>query len=492
MKKRPPNIFVFMSDQEQAQVVKKGHPCITPYAEKLAEEGVLFNRCYTPAAHSCPARACYFTGLYPSHHGIYNNILTHTSIAGGINPGCRMFSENLREMGWNLGLTGKWHCSRTENPEDRGWDEVLPTATARDLVTRESFWNDAMKAAMKAVPDNSPRRRGEIVMPSYGRRNFYGTSDKKFEEFHDYQVVTKAIEAMEKYAREDKPFFIHCGPVSPHDTYVIPERYAKLYDPKTVPLPPNYHDTLEDKPRLYQRQRMQAWCQLSDDEVRESIAHYWGFCTMVDDFRKMIYDAVDSLGIRDNTILIFTSDHGDYLGAHGLYTKGMPSFDEAYRVPLIVRWPEGIENPGREVDEFVTLCDFAPTFLEVAGSEQNPTSGASFAPFFKSNTVENWTQEFHTQMNGVELYYTQRFVQTKEWKYVFNGFDFDELYDLRNDPYEMKNLAMDPAYDEIKHDLVKRMWKFQCREKDITGNKYFPVALMPWGPQEALQELLTD
>jgi len=178
------------------------------------------------------------------------------------------------------------------------------------------------------------------------------------------------------------------------------------------------------------------------------------------------------------------------MAAHGLYCKGIPSFDEAMRVPMIVRWPEGIDNPGRTVDEFITLADFAPTFLDVAGLPQNQTSGASFAPFFKSNHVENWTQEYHNQMNGVEYYYTQRFVQTKDFKYVFNGFDFDELYDLKNDPHEMKNLAEDSRYDDVKLDMVKRMWRFAFKEKDILAVKYWTCALVPWGPHVALSEMV--
>ena len=488
MANRPPNVIVFMSDQERADVVKKGHPCITPTAEKLAEEGLLFDRCYTPTAHSCPARGCYFTGLYPSHHGIYNNILTHTAIAGAINPGCRMFSENMREAGWNLGITGKWHCSRTENPEDRGWEEVLPTATARNALTPEAFWEGQVKAA-QTPEDNSPRRRGEILTPGYRRRFLYGTTEKTMDQHPGHRIVSKTIEAMERYAKEDQPFFIHCGPGEPHDPYIVPPNYLAMYDGVEAPLPPSYHDDLQDKPRIYQRHRKQLWSQLSDEEVKESIVHYWAYCTMLDDYRKMLYDAVDDLGLRDNTILIFMSDHGDYLGDHGLYCKGVPSFDSAIRVPFIVRWPEGIESPGRVIDEFVTLCDFAPTFLEVAGLDQNPTSGASLAPFFSSSEVDGWTQELHTQFNGVELYYTQRSVMTKEHKYVFNGFDFDELYDLTKDPETMTNLVDDPAYTDVLHDMVKRMWRFSHREKDITGNAYFTVALAPFGPQAALSEM---
>ena len=488
MADRPPNIVVFMSDQERADVVKKGHPCISPAAERLAEEGLLFDRCYTPTAHSCPARGCYFTGLYPSHHGIWNNILTHTTIDGRISPGCRMFSENMRDAGWNLGITGKWHCSRTENPEDRGWEEVRPTATARNKTTRDDFWQKQMQLAHKPEPEG-PRQRGEILMPGYGRKLLYGTTDRAMEDNHDYKVVTAAIEAMERYAKEDKPFFVHVGPVTPHDPYIVPQKYLDMYDGVQVELPASFHDDLQDKPRIYQRHRKQLWSQLSEEEVKESIVHYWAYCTMLDDYRQMVYDAVDDLGLRDNTILIFMSDHGDYLGDHGLYCKGVPAFDSAVRVPFIVRWPEGIEDPGRVIDEFVTLCDFAPTFLDVAGLGQNPTSGASVAPFFNSGEVEGWREEVHFQFSGVELYYTQRTVMTREYKYVFNGFDFDELYDLSKDPETMTNLIDDPGYQDVLHDMVKRMWRFSYEQRDITGNAYFTVALAPLGPHAALREM---
>ena len=485
MAKRPPNIFIFMSDQEQAQVVKKGHPCITPVAEQLAEEGVLFERCYTPAAHSCPARASFWTGLYPSHHGVFNNVCNPPKIHGTFDPSCKTFGENLRAAGWNLGHTGKWHISDTENPSDRGWEEVESTATkdARMGLT----WEEWCEQSKKGMSDG-PRERGEIVMPGWGRRPMYGSHDRPMESGGDYKVVSRAIEAMERYVKEDKPFCIYCGPTGPHDPYIIPGKYAEMYDATKVELPASFQDDLSDKPRVYQRHRRDIWSQLTDDEVKESIAHYWGYCTLVDDYRKMVVEAIDALGIRDNTVLMGTSDHGDYGAAHGLYCKGVPSFDEAYRVPLIVRWPEGIEDPGRVVDEFVTLCDFAPTVQDLAGVDLDPTSGASFVPFFEKSEVDGWTQEFHTQFNGVELYYSQRICQTKEHKYVFNGFDFDELYDLTTDPHEMKNLADDPNYEDVKLDLVKRMWRFAHRERDIISNKYWTVALVPWGPMVALGE----
>jgi arylsulfatase A-like enzyme len=311
---------------------------------------------------------------------------------------------------------------------------------------------------------------------------------KGYEEHRDYRVVQAALEALSRLARRDAPWCLYIGPSGPHDPFVVPERFVAQCDPTHIPLPPNFHDTLEDKPRVYQRMRRQYWGQLSEDEVRESIAHYWAYCTMEDALFGEVLEALDATGQAGTTLVLRLSDHGDYCGAHGLYLKGVPAFREAYQIPCIARWPEGIARPGREVDEFVTLADFAPTFLELAGVPvPADLTGRSLAPFLRGEPVEGWPDAFYTQFNGVELYYSQRVVQTRQYKYVYNGFDFDELYDLRRDPHELVNLAERPDYQDIKHALVRMMWRFAGRENDIIFNPYATVALAPWGPADALR-----
>jgi arylsulfatase A-like enzyme len=201
-----------------------------------------------------------------------------------------------------------------------------------------------------------------------------------------------------------------------------------------------------------------------------------------------VLDALHATGQADDTLVLFLSDHGDYCGAHGLYLKGVPAFREAYHVPCIARWPAGIAAPNRTVDATVTLADFAPTFMELAGIAPPPDlSGRSLVPFLRGTaTPADWPDAFYSQMNGVELYYSQRIVATAEYKYVYNGFDFDELYDLRRDPHELENLADQQEYQEIKHELVRKMWRFAAREDDIIFNPYGTVALAPWGPADAL------
>ena len=136
------------------------------------------------------------------------------------------------------------------------------------------------------------------------------------------------------------------------------------------------------------------------------------------------------------------------------------------------------------------MAHFAPTFIELAGLEQpqRHMAGASLAPFLRDEQPSEWRDAIHTQCNGVELYYTQRSAMTRDWKYVFNGFDRDELYDLRSDPDEMRNLAADPAYESVLRDMNRRMWRFAYHEDDSAINPYITVGLAPFGPAEAFRE----
>jgi choline-sulfatase len=140
------------------------------------------------------------------------------------------------------------------------------------------------------------------------------------------------------------------------------------------------------------------------------------------------------------------------------------------------------------VDEFVSLADFAPTFIDVAGgSLDRHFAGASLLPFLRDETPASWREAIHTQCNGVELYYTQRSVMTKEFKYVFNGFDQDELYDLRHDPHGLRNVADDPHYLDVKREMCGRLWRFAYEEDDTAINPYITVGLAPFGPAEAFR-----
>ena len=218
----------------------------------------------------------------------------------------------------------------------------------------------------------TPRRRGELRRPGWGPRLLYGSAEHGYTEDGDHAVVRKAVDQLARLKGGGRqPWCLYVGVKGPHDPFMIPERYARLYDPGDIPLPPNYHDDLLDKPAVYRRMR-KVFSQLTEDEVKESIAHYWGYCTMMDDLFGEVMTALEHSGQKDDTLVIFLSDHGEHCGAHGLYAKGISTFDEGYRVPCVMRWPAFIKNPGRSVDAFVSLVDVAPTLVDIAGAEKAP------------------------------------------------------------------------------------------------------------------------
>jgi arylsulfatase A-like enzyme len=207
---------------------------------------------------------------------------------------------------------------------------------------------------------------------------------------------------------------------------------------------------------------------------------------MVDFLVGMLLDKLDETGQTDHTLVVFLSDHGELSGAHGMFTMGVVPFDETYRIPITVRWPGKIKNPGTRCDRFVRITDLAPTLLEAAGAKPlDALGGRSLVPLLEGRTPEDWPDEVFCMFNGTEFLYTQRMIFDRKFKYVFNAFDFDELYDLEADPGETVNLSEQGEYEPVKKEMSKRMWKSMKKEKDIFNNLNYPfLDLMPVGPNE--------
>lgn len=496
-----PNILIFMPDQMIADVMRQNHPCITPNMDAFAQKGVRFQQTFCTAPHCCPSRASFFTGEYPSKHGVWNNVSNRCAISRDLNDSVKTLGEILKKAGYNLGFSGKWHVSDFRNPEDFGWEEFLVTAGKGNWQKSRIQLYDNMYR--KKTPE--PTGPGVLHRPGWGNRQMYKTIPSISEDtLGDYRSIQHGIRAIESLSQRDAPWCIFVSCNAPHDTYDVPRKYVEMYDGMDIPLPESFADSLDDKPRIYQRMRRQYWNQMSEDETKECIKHYWALCTMVDDWFGQLLNALERTGQAENTLALFTSDHGDYAGAHGLWCKGVPAFREAYVIPAIMRWPSGIVNPGRSVEELISIADFMPTFVELATGEASDVYGDSLLPFLQDQTPENWRNAIYTQMNGVELFYTQRIVQTKRWKYVYNGFDFDELYDLENDPHEMVNLANPELYDQsikerdgkyvpwprltpelesVREELYALMWKFARQQNDhFLYTPYLTTAQASYGP----------
>jgi arylsulfatase A-like enzyme len=479
-----PNILIVMTDHQRADTILPEHLARTPNLDRFTGEGITFTRAYCPSPHCCPSRATFFTGLYPTRHGVWNNVLNESALTLGLKPGVRCWSEDLAAAGYDMHFVGKWHISAHEMPRDRAWTEHFVSAArgARHGLRWAEFRERANQ------PGPAQRGEGQILRPGYGDYTLYRTLPAADPSSHDEVAVRHAEEVLPVLGAGGQPWCLYVGLIGPHDPYNVPQQYLDLYNLDDAPLPANYADMMYDKPRLYQRMRNQIFGQLSEREAREGIRHFWAYCSYLDALFGRILRSLEATGQADNTLVLYCSDHGDYCGEHGLFAKGIPCFQGAYHVPCAVRWPKGAVGAGRRVDRFVSLADVAPTVLDVAGiAADRRFTGASLLPFLKGESPAAWRDAIFTQCNGVELYATQRSVMTIDYKYVFNGFDLDELYDLRYDAGEMHNLAADPAYAAIKRDLCRRLWQFAYQEEDTATSTYITVGLAPYGPASAFE-----
>ncbi len=477
-----PNILIVMTDHQRHDTVLPEHPCHTPNLVEFGREGVTFTDVYCPMAHCCPARATFFSGLYPSRHGVWNNVNNDYAINRGPHRHIRLFSQDLREAGYDLAYSGKWHVSACgdQTPAAYGWRELQGYGEAIQDSGRK--WEHIRQTADQP-DDPTPQIRMPGYIPSllYGEREDGGAADRG--------TTARVLEELPELAGGDKPWALFVGWNGPHAPYTVPKRYLDLYDPDSIPLPASFADDMADKPDYYGKLRRMVFDQLGESGAREAIRHFWAMCTQLDEMFGEILAGLERTGQARNTVVVYCSDHGDYAGDHGLFHKQVPSFLGAYRVPTVVRWPAGLSRPGRRVDALVGLADFAPTFLELAGIDAGRYfTGRSLVPFLEDRTPTDWRQEICTQCEGTENLFTQRQVITKEAKFVYNGFGKDELYDLRTDPDEMVNRIDDPACTEMKRDLVGRMWRFAYLEQDRLGaTQYLMVNTAPWGPKEGLR-----
>ena len=403
-----PNILIFMTDHQRADTILAGSRCHTPNIDRFRRQAVNFRSAYCPAPHCCPSRATFFTGLYPSQHGVWNNVNVSNTLSRGLFEGVRTFSEDLAESGYQLYFSGKWHVSAEQSPAQRGFSLLHHPMAYRRYAHQPdvSEWEAYRRGPIDTGEE--PRGEGRILRPGYPPYVQYGIDESPY---GDAQVAEAAAGQLRRMD-PGRPFCLFVGPLGPHDPYFVPQRFLDLYEPGSLPLPDSFDDPMEDKPALYRRTRSR-YSQLTREEHQESIRRFYAFCSYEDYLFGKVYDALEASGQAENTLILYCSDHGDYMGAHGLWAKGLPCFREAYNV-CCMAGGAGIKNPGRESDALVSLADWAPTFLELAGIQTDrPFAGRSLLPLLQGSEPENWRDACFTQTNGNEIYGIQRAVWTK-------------------------------------------------------------------------------
>jgi arylsulfatase A-like enzyme len=234
------------------------------------------------------------------------------------------------------------------------------------------------------------------------------------------------------------------------------------------------------------RREAETWGAFTEDDVRQGTAHYFAYCDQVDEQIGRILDALHAAGQAGNTLVAFTSDHGDMLGAHRMWIKSWMPYEEIYRMPLVIRMPGA--KPAVS-DRLVQTHDIPHTFLDLLGLPPLPyPDGRSLRPLLDKPGRTDWDDRILCAGYGCEFFVTQRILITRRHKYVFNGFDYDELYDLRADPGETRNLARDPAMRETIRGFMRRIWRFAHENGDTCINPYIMVRFAQYGPAEAFRE----
>jgi arylsulfatase A-like enzyme len=209
---------------------------------------------------------------------------------------------------------------------------------------------------------------------------------------------------------------------------------------------------------------------VTEDDARQSRAHYYAYTEQLDAQIGRVLNALDDTGQAERTLVAFTTDHGDMVGAHRMWIKGWLPYEECYRVPLVIRWP-GHVTAGSHSERLVQTHDLAHTYVAAAGARAMPfADGAALQPLFADPARADWRDDILCAYYGGEYLYTQRIGITSRFKYVFNGFDFDELYDLERDPDEMHNAVNDASYARWADDMRARMYEMMARYHDPYGD----------------------
>lgn len=501
-----PNVLLLITDSQQAATVAPESHCQMPNVARLGEDGTRFTRCYTASPICSPSRATLMTGVLPHTHGMVRNSHVVEPFRAQFRDDVETWSERLDAEGYRLGYVGKWHVERSNDLGKFGFDEYEVTGTE---AYYRNFAEHREAHGLSPRQDRSPEalvRSRTVTQPGYDDKLLYGTHTEP-QGTGAYYRYSRGIEFIRDQSDADEPWCLTISTDAPHDPFLAPEECYDRYDPADVPKPANFHDPMEDKPELYRRVPA-VWDDLSWEEFAEAIAHYYAYCTHVDDQVGRALDALADTDQLEDTVVIFTSDHGDMMGGHRMFTHGFTAFEEIYHSPLVVHHP-GVDG-GEDCDRPVQVHDIGPTVVDLTGGGEfpertdipplNPSSIArddagdgdssyeaqSLVPFLRGEEPDGHRPEAYAEFDGDSFAITQRIYWRDDLKYVCNMFADDELYDLAMDPAETMNLVDDPHYQSVKRDLAGRMWEIARDTGDYTlaENHYWMNRIGTVGPYE--------
>ncbi len=508
-----PNFLLIMTDQQNVNHLGAyGNRVLsTPNIDALAANGLTLDRFYVNSPVCMPNRAALATGRMPSVAGVRMNgvpLPLHV----------KTYADFLREAGYRTALIGKAHFqTMTENEPapmpgqgERPWQRqaTLDTRTGADYeqespiswrdpafeVRTPYYGFDTVRLCLEHAdevggdfarwllrvhgigPDS--RRKRQTQSPAGAAPQSWAT-DLEETQYPTHYIAEESIAWIDRHVQTHpagQPFFLKCSFPDPHHPFCPPGRYWHAYQPADVDLPESFHLSLDAAPphkKAVHAEHAQGLRQtrgsrviaVTEDEARHAIALNYGALQMIDDQVGRLLAHLQKKNLLDNTVVIFMSDHGDFMGDHGLLFKGPLHYDSLIRSPLIWNDPQA-RGAGLRSQALISAIDLAPTLLERAGIAvpHNPVphglQGRSFLPAVQGRAYEGAAsvlveEEGHRQVPGLPLPPKVRTLVTQRYRLsVYPGATWGELYDQTNDPMEARNLFHEPAWDSVKSELL--------------------------------------
>ncbi len=429
-----PNILILMSDQHHPHIMGcEGDPVVrTPNLDRLAMSGTLFENCYCPAPLCVPSRMSFMTSKLPSD----NEVWTNSCMLSSDIP---TFAHSLGAAGYETVLSGRMHFI---GPDQRhGFEKHLLGTMGCGYIGGR---NRSMPPELLSATGQN-RRAVEVAGP--GRTGY---------QFFDEKVAEACVDFLEAYAkRQERPFCLVAGFVLPHCPFVCPRDDFYYYrDRVTLPeVPEGYFEALHPAVKLWRKNR--GIEDLTEDDILRARAGYYGLVTHFDRQVGRVLDALQQSGLAEDTLVIYTSDHGEMAGEHGMWWKSN-FYEGSASVPLVISWP-GRFASGEKLGQIVNLVDIGPTMIDLAGAGPLPeVAGRSLAPLLWGEEIE-WENETFSEHCSSWGPLPARMIRRGDWKLVhYEGYR-PQLFDLREDPDELHDLGDDPLYDDIRRDLARRV-----------------------------------
>jgi arylsulfatase A-like enzyme len=481
--RRPPNLLVIMPDQLRATALGLyGNQLVrTPHLEALAGSGALFRHAFTPYPVCVPARVAFWTGRWPHLTGSRSNSVY-------LQPGEVHLLQLLRDAGYRTGLIGKNHCF-TEPDVARYFDTYYAVGHGGPA---DDGGDPEVAAAKQWVRRLEADAGGQVRRMGGGNGAAYAAGISPFPvEKHGTWLIGEQAEAFLRASR-DRPFCAWVSIPDPHTPYQVSEPYASRYPPGAIELPPHEPPGYAGKPdRVRLFAELLGAPEVTDDHLRFVLSIYYGMIAVIDEVVGRLMATLDRLGLREDTIVVFTSDHGDYMTEHRLVRKGASLYDSLVRVPLIISYPRSVAA-GTVVDDLVSVLDVFPTltrFMDLplpAGRSGQALPQIAGGPPREVVFAESGIEGALTTREAVRRRLAEleaaglrrplpwqliangklKMARTREWKYVYAPGGEDELYHLTEDPYELVNLAGHPDQRERVQDFRRLLLDWAITSED--------------------------